>query len=135
MLGRGLRMAPKSYNFETASAYLAQARPKRLVFLWDHPVDPILHPDQLAGLGRFFLKRAGEDVAVDPVVLRPGEDPNARLLQGDGRRSALLWVYDTAVHGTAAVAHPPDLSRLQSAGPCRRYGAGRFNVVACAGGG
>ncbi len=133
MLASHLRMAPKRYGFEAASARLAAERPRRLVFLWDHPVDPILEPEQLSALGGFFLRREGVQVPVTPVILRPGEDPSTQLLHAAaGPGSVMLWVYDTVVKGTAAVRRPPQISRLDPAFVCRRYGdGGRFNVLAC----
>ena len=132
MLSHHLRMAPKRYNFETASAALGRGRPSQLAFLWDHPVDPILRPEQLSALGGFFLRRAGVTATVTPIVLRPGEDPNARLVQeANAPGSAILWVYDKVVKGTAAVAHPPRISRMDPSFACRQFGAGRFGVLAC----
>ena len=132
MLGHRLRMAPKRYSFEAASAMLGEAPPARLVFLWDHPVDPILEPEQLAALGGFFLHRAGIGVPVVPVVLNPGEDPNTRLLhEAAPPGSAILWVYDVVVKGTAAVAHPPQISARDPSFTCRQFASGRFGVLAC----
>ncbi len=133
MLGSHLRMAPKRYTFEAASARLGTERPSRLVFLWDHPVDPILEPQQLSALGGFFLHRSGVHVPVIPVILKPGEDPNTRLLHDAVQPgSTVLWVYDMVVKGTAAVRWPPRITRLDAAFACRRYGGGgRFNVLAC----
>ena len=132
MLTHGLRMAPRRYNFETASGLIAASRPSRLVFLWDHPVDPILHPEQLSALGGFFLHRAGVEIPVDPVVLRPDEDPNTRLLaEGRSPGSALLWLYDVDVHGTAAVAHPPQIRQRDPSWRCWRSRSARFGVLAC----
>ncbi len=132
MLSSHLRMAPKRYSFEAASARLAAERPRRLVFLWDHPVDPILEPGQLAALGGFFLHRSGVRVPVTPVILKPGEDPNTQLLHAAAEPgSVILWVYDTVVKGTAAIRRPPEISRLDPSFACRRYGGGRFNVLAC----
>ena len=132
MLGDRLRMAPRRYNFERASQLLAGARPTRLVFLWDHPVDPILHREQLAALGGFFLHRMGQDVPVDPVVLKRGEDPNTRLLgEAAPAGSAILWIYDLNVHGTAAVSRPPRISRRDAAWRCWRSTSQRFGVLAC----
>ena len=142
MLQMRLRMAPKRYAFEAASAAIAKARPARLAFLWDHPVDPILHPSQLSGLGGFFLRRDGLDIPVDAVVLRPGEDPTRRLMaeaaapnsaatNSAAMGSAVLWLYDEVVHGTAARLHPPDMLRLDARFHCRDFGGGRFGVLAC----
>ncbi len=132
MLTHHLRMAPKRYNFEAASAMLGATHPARLVFLWDHPVDPILEPSQLSALGGFFLHRAGVAVAVTPVVLAPGEDPNTRLLHDAAApRSVILWVYDRVVKGTAAMRRPPQISRRDPTFACRQYASGRFGVLAC----
>ena len=132
MLGHRLRMAPKRYSFEAASAMLGEHRPARLVFLWDHPVDPILRPEQLSALGGFFLHREGLKTPVDPVILHPGEDPNVRLLSEAAQPgSAILWVYDNVVKGTAAVAHPPQIGRLDPSFVCRQFASGRFGVLAC----
>ena len=132
MLNHRLRMAPKRYNFEAASAMLGKGRPARLVFLWDHPVDPILRPEQLSALGGFFLHRAGLDIPVTPVILRLGEDPNVRLLSEAAQPgSAILWVYDIVVKGTSAVTHPPRIGRLDPSFTCRQFASGRFGVLAC----
>jgi hypothetical protein len=126
------RMAPGSYNFERASADLARVRPTRLVFLWDHPIDPVLHSEQLAALGGFFLHRTGLATPVDPVVLRPGEEPNSRLLaEAAPQGSAILWLYDTWVRGSAAIRYPPAIVQRDPAWRCRQYGRGRFGVLAC----
>jgi hypothetical protein len=133
MLGHGLRMAPRRYNFEAASAALAREGPQHLVFLWDHPVDPILHPEQLAALGGFFLHRSGQATQVEPVILKGGEDPNGRLAAEAARRgTAILWLYDRVVHGTAANRFPPALGGGEPGGlRCRDFGSARFGVLAC----
>ena len=132
MLADRLRMAPRRYNFERASQLLAGTHPSRLVFLWDHPVDPVLHREQLAALGGFFLHRMGQDVPVDPVVLKPGEDPNTRLLdEAAPSGSAILWLYDRNVHGTAAISRPPQITRRDPAWRCWRSTSRRFGVLAC----
>jgi hypothetical protein len=128
----GDRMAPHGYNYEIASRMLERSHPKRVVFLWDHPVDPILHPEQLAAAGDAFFHRDGLRLAVDPVILRPGEDPNTRLLaEASPPGSVILWVYDTAVQGTAARRYAPRISARAQGWLCRRYARGRFNVYAC----
>jgi hypothetical protein len=128
----GDRMAPHAYNYEIASRMLERNHPRRVVFLWDHPVDPILHPEQLAAAGEAFFHRDGLRMAVDPVILRPGEDPNTRLLtEASPPGSVILWVYDTVVQGTAARRYAPRISAIDPGWLCRRYGRGRFNVYAC----
>ncbi|MGC1302194.1 MAG: glycosyltransferase family 39 protein [Caulobacteraceae bacterium] len=126
------RMAPRRYNFERASRELAQAHPSRLVFLWDHPVDPVLHREQLAALGGFFLHRSGSTTPVDAVILKPGEDPNIRLLaEAAPAGAAILWLSDSVVQGTAANRFPPDIAQRDPSWRCRQYGWGRFGVVGC----
>ncbi len=132
MLASRLRMAPKRYNFEAASSLLAAKGASRLVFLWDHPLDPILAPEQLSALGGFFLHRAGRDIPVTPVVLAQGEDPNRALLQDAAPPgSAILWLYDTVVKGTGAARWPPRITALDPSFACRSFASGRFGVLAC----
>jgi hypothetical protein len=128
----GERMAPRAYNYERASQILERVHPKHLVFLWDHPVDPIEHPEQLAAAGDAFFRRDGVKLSVDPVILKPGEDPNRRLLAGARPpHSVILWVYDVAVHDTAAADFPPKITTLDPAWTCRHGGGQRFGVLAC----
>ncbi len=125
-------MAPHVYNYEIASQALERSHPRRLVFLWDHPADPIEHPEQLAAAGGAFFHRDGDPIPVDPVVMKAGEDPNARLLaEAAPSGSAILWVYDLVVRGTAAVAHRPAISAIDPSWACRNFGRGRFGVYAC----
>ena len=132
MLADHLRMAPRRYNFEAASKSIEQARPSRLVFLWDHPVDPILHPEQLEALGGFFLHRDHMDVPVQAIVLKPGEDPNDRLLAAaNPPGSAILWLYDVVVQGTAAIDDPPEITDRDVSWRCWREASTRFGVLAC----
>jgi hypothetical protein len=129
---RGERMVPRAYNYERASQILEKVHPKHLVFLWDHPVDPIEHPEQLAAAGDAFFRRDGVTLTVDPVILKPGEDPNRRLLAGAARPySVILWVYDVGVHDTAAADFPPRITTLDPAWTCRNTGGDRFGVLAC----
>jgi hypothetical protein len=128
----GERMAPRGYNYERASQILERVHPKHLVFLWDHPVDPIEHPEQLAAAGDAFFRRDGVNLTVDPVILKPGEDPNRRLLAGAAPpRSVILWVYDVAVHDTAAVDFPPRITTIDPAWTCRHAAGDRFGILAC----
>jgi hypothetical protein len=127
----GERMVPRGYNYERASKILEKVHPQHLVFLWDHPVDPIEHPEQLAAAGDAFFRRDHVKLTVDPVILKPGEDPNRRLLAGAAApHSVILWVYDVGVHGTAAADFPPEITTLDPAWTCRHAGDDRA-VVAC----
>lgn len=120
------------YNFETASGVIADSRASRLVFLWDHPNARIGAPSQLGGVGGFFLRREGHPVVVDPVQLKAGEDPNIVLAErARPPGSAILWLYDTAVQGSAASRFPPRISERDPAWRCRNFGAANIGVVTC----
>ena len=120
------------YNFEVASTELMKNDPQRLVFFWDHPAGPVEAPGQLDAVGGFFFRRAGHPIAVTPVILKPGEEPNARLL-ADAKepRTAILWMYDIGVRGTAARSHKPALDTLDPTLKCRQLGSGSIGILAC----
>jgi hypothetical protein len=127
----GERMIPKGFNYERASRWLEKVHPQRLVFLWDHPASVLYHPEELAAAGDAFFRRDGVKLNVDAVILKPGEDPNRRLLAGAAPpHSVILWVYDVGVHDTAAADLPPNITALDPAWTCHRNGRDRA-VVAC----
>jgi hypothetical protein len=106
--------------------------PERLVFLWDHPASAILERDQLEPVGGFFFRRAHRPVEVRAVILKPGENPNRRLVaEAAPERSAVIWAYDVGVRGTAARRFPPRLEALDPRLSCRNYARGSVGVVAC----
>jgi hypothetical protein len=118
------------YNFETASNALMTTHPNRLVFLWDNPMRP--EKSQLAALGGFFFNRAGLKTPVDPVVLAPGDDPNKVLLaHAAPAGSAILWLSDRGVRGTAANHFRPAIGRLDPAWECRNFGDWQYRIIAC----
>jgi len=120
------------YNFQYASDFLMKAKTTRLVFFWDHPTLPIEDRSQLQRVAGFFFTRAGKKVEVDPVFVPRGVDPNPMLLQhADAPGSAILWIYDGAVRGTAANTYPPALSRLNSDWRCEDFGRRRIKIIAC----
>jgi hypothetical protein len=130
-MAAGERMIPKNFNYEWASRRLEKVHPQRLVFLWDHPAGPIYHPDELAAAGDAFFRRDGVKLTVDGVILKPGEDPNRRLLAGAAPpRSVIIWIYDVGVHDTAASDFPPRITALDPTWTCRQSGRGRA-VLAC----
>jgi hypothetical protein len=127
----GQRMIPKGFNYEHASQALEKVHPQRLVFLWDHPAGALYRPEELAAAGDAFFRRDGVKLKVDAVILKPGEDPNRRLLAGAAPpHSVILWVYDVGVHDTAAADFPPRITALDPAWTCHRNGRDRA-VVAC----
>ena len=120
------------YNFEVASDVLMKSDPQRLVFFWDHPATPVEAPGQLDAVGGFFFRRAGRTISVDPGALKPGEEPNARLVaEARAPRTAILWMYDVGVIGTAARSHKPNLMALDPSLACRQLGSGSVGILAC----
>ena len=121
----------KAYGFETASAWIAEAAPARLVFFWDHPATPVEMPGQLDAVGGFFLRRAGLSVNVVPIYPQPSPDMNGPVLAAGGSDSATLWIYDTEIHGTTARRFPPRLGQMDSGLECRDFGIANIGVMAC----
>jgi hypothetical protein len=118
------------YNFETASNALIATKPNRLVFLWDNPLKP--EPALLSGLGGFFFARAGLKIPIDPVILPVGADPNRVLLaRASSPGSAILWISDRRVRGTASVRFPPAIDRIDPTWTCRNFGNWQYRIMAC----
>jgi hypothetical protein len=126
------RSHAKIYNFQTASDALIASGTRNLVFLWDHPANPVEDPAQLAIVGGFFFNRQGIDVHVTPLKLATHEDPNTRLLAlADQPHSAILWIYDLNVHDTAARTYPPRITKLAVGWQCRDFGSPPIGILAC----
>lgn len=106
---RALLVAKTRYSFAPASAFVADARPARLVFTWDHPAAGVLDPGSVAKLGGFFLQRNGQIVDPVPVRLQVGEDGNA-ILKAWAKNGAVIWIYNRA-RRSAARDMPPDPQR------------------------
>jgi hypothetical protein len=123
------RPVPLSRNFswEAASAWIMEARPRRLTYVWDNPAAAVLWPDSVARVAAFFVERGGRNVPVDVVTLH-GREPN-RLLGVTEPDAAVLWLYDVNVHGTAATRSPPKLET--AARECRDFGRWWMHVYAC----
>ena len=120
------------YNFQGASEALIEARTRDLIFFWDHPATLVEDPSQLAIVGGFFFQRRGVDVHVTPFKVARHEDPNpglAALARKSG--TAILWLYDKAVHDTAATRFPPRIEALADSVRCHDYGEAPVGVVAC----
>jgi hypothetical protein len=135
-LAIGLLIGPMStlrlFNWEVASTALMSTQPRSLVFLWDTPADTAGDPGAFSAVGGFFFRRAGRPVPVDPVFLKPGDDPNL-ILAAHGRKpgAAILWLFDEAVPGTAALIHRPGLEHFDPRWRCRDFGEGLQHVLAC----
>jgi hypothetical protein len=127
-----LKVTGRVYNYEVASNLLMRGRPERLVFLWDHPAHRIEPDDQLAAVGDAFFRRAGQPVATVAVHVGAAEDPSPKLAAAAaGARSAILWMYDTGVQGTAARRHPPHIEDFDPQMRCRNLGRGGIGIIAC----
>ena len=126
------REPERNYNYQIASDFLKQAKPDRLVFIWDHPASRLIASDQLDAMGGFFFRQAGAPIAVQSVVLRQGEDPNPRLeAEGSGPNSVILWLYDIGVRGTSARTYPPRLTEIDPRWQCRNFGKDNIGIFAC----
>lgn len=123
----------RSYSFEAASEAMAKAGVRRLVFLWDHPSSPVQDPAQLRAVGGFFLTRAGHPAEVVAVQNAWREDPQPALLAAAGAASdtAILWLYDSDLPKTAALAHPPRIETLDPSWRCRNHATAPFVALVC----
>lgn len=120
------------YSFERASKVLMDHGTRRLVFFWDNPNSQVLDPSMAIVVGGFFFVRAGVPVDVTPIRLKPGEDPNDRLIrEAKAHDAAILWVFDRAVGGTAARSFPYDIAGREPSLACDVFGNARFGIVAC----
>jgi hypothetical protein len=132
-LGALLEPPPnRVYNFEMASEALISAGTKQLVFLWDHPANPVEDLSQLQIVGGFFFKRQGVRIDVKPFKLKEPGDPNPRLLEeARAPDASILWIYHTRVTSTRAITYPPRIAELDPAFRCRDFGKGTIKIVAC----
>lgn len=123
------------YGYEKGSDFLATHEPTRLLFIWDHPAAKILDRRSLAGIGEFFLKRHGLDVPTTALLVRETDDPNGILRSvADGKRPAIIWLYNTA-RRSAARLNPPMLQN-DPAWECRSFrrpaeGTFALGAIAC----
>ncbi len=122
---------PRVYSFEAASAWLRVARPSTLAFFWDHPNTTIEAPDQLALVGGFFFRRAGQPVSVVPLKPSPSVDVSKLSAAAAGPDGAVLWLYDTRVHDTRARAAPPRIVEVDPGFVCRDFGSAPIGILAC----
>ncbi len=94
-------------NIEEASESLDAPNLKGVIFAWDSPTPQVMDPALLTAVGQFFLSRAGRHIPVTPVLLGGGDDPNVKLFNRAAKAdSAILFLFDTTIAGTAARRHP-----------------------------
>jgi uncharacterized membrane protein len=119
-------------SYEGASHRLMSTDAKTVVFTWDNPNARAMHLEQIGEFGRFFFNRAGSAIEVRPVQLRRDEDPNTQLIRAaQPSNAAIIWVYDTWVHGTEAKLHPPAIAQMSSNWTCNTTGHRTIGVVTC----
>jgi hypothetical protein len=118
-------------SFEHASRELEKNGIDQLVFLLDSPLTNVLQPSQLEALGGFFFRRQGLTIPITPIFLRPGDNPNERLLDAAATtpRSAILWLYVPSAQNTAILSYPVRIEQINRAWFCSDFGTP--GVVAC----
>lgn len=119
------------YGNEQASAFLAAQGVSDVVFIWDHPVVPIIDPGSLKRVGGVIFAREGHPVRVIPLRVRLGDDPSRlALAAAAGPSPGVVWVYDrtSPIAGRDA---PPHIEKLDPRWACRRYGDAVIGTVAC----
>ncbi|MFC7537531.1 hypothetical protein ACFQPG_09145 [Sphingomonas sp. GCM10030256] len=115
------------FEFETASAWMAERSPQRMVFLWSTPTGAQSAKDNLADVAGFFLRRSGKPVSV--TVIDGGRSPSLAALnaaQGDPG-TAILWVSDDPVKA----GMQPRIVEMDASWQCRDFGGERILVHAC----
>ncbi|MCA1654834.1 MAG: hypothetical protein LC656_11895 [Sphingomonadales bacterium] len=117
----------RNFQFETASAWLMERSPDRLLFLWPTPTGAQSKSKFLAEIAGFFFARAGHPVKVE--ISRGGTDPNRALIAAAGSdpRATILWMSDNR---TAADVKPT-VDRQDRSWECRDFGGENILVYAC----
>jgi hypothetical protein len=127
------RPPERFYSFGAASDFIMAAGAHRLVLYWDHPAAPVVGAAQLREVGGFFFRRAGWPIAVDPVIRPPRQDAQAAVFaRAHAPDSAVLWMYDRGVIGTAGRLGQPRPDRLGPRWRCHDFGSTAVGVLACA---
>jgi hypothetical protein len=122
------------FSFEPATQALMADHPRRLVFFWDNPTTAGGDGDQLAQIGGFFFKRAGDPIPVEVIAWTKGADPNSLILsKARAKGDAILWVYDRHVAGSLVLDHPPMIDRRDPNWACHDFGDNNVGIVACHG--
>ncbi|MDB5426453.1 MAG: hypothetical protein JWR43_428 [Phenylobacterium sp.] len=119
------------YGYEQASATLMRHRVTRVAFLWDHEATRIEAPASLQRAGGVFFRRAGDPVAVTPVVTRPDQDANPlALTAATGPHPGIIWIYNRR-GATSARSFPPRIQALDPRWTCEQVGDGEIGSLAC----
>lgn len=115
------------FQFETASAWMMDASPQRLHFLWSTATGAQSGSDYLEQVAGFFFKRARHPV--DVVVSRGGTDPNQALVEAARAdpNAAILWISDDPLR----MGIVPDIPRVDRRWQCRNFGGEGILVYAC----
>ncbi|MDB5436438.1 MAG: hypothetical protein JWR47_2695 [Phenylobacterium sp.] len=119
------------YGYEQASATLMRHGVTRVAFLWDHEATRIEAPASLQRAGGVFFRRAGDPVAVTPVVTRPDQDANPlALAAATGPHPGIIWIYNRR-GATSARSFPPRIQALDPRWTCEQVGDGEIGNLAC----
>jgi hypothetical protein len=122
------------FSFEPAAQALMAYHPRRLLFFWDNPAASGGDGGQLAQIGGFLFRRAGNPIPVEVVAWTPGADPNTLILsRARTPDDAILWIYDRHVVGSLVLAHPPMIEHRNPAWVCHDFGDNNVGILACHG--
>jgi hypothetical protein len=117
------------FGVEPASAWLAEAHPQRVIFLWSDPIGAVSGDRNIADVAGFGFRRLGRPVSVavaHPVV---AEDPNATLLARatHANATAILWLAKVDV----ANLPPVRIAARDPRWECRDFGDAGVRAAAC----
>jgi hypothetical protein len=122
------------FSFEPATQALIAQHPRRLVFFWDNPSNADGDGGQLAQIGGFLFKRAGDPISVEVVPWIRSADPNTLILsKARAPGDAILWIFDRKVAGALVLTHPPMIERRDHTWACHDFGDNNVGIVACSG--
>lgn len=122
--------ARHSFSFEAASAWLAERRPERLVFLWTDQMGDMSLDRNVAEIAGFSFRRSGRPVAVTLAHRRTGGDTSAAALAAAGtdQRAGILWIANDHDRPDRVI---PRIAERDASWECRDFGHGHLTVTAC----
>jgi hypothetical protein len=119
------------YGYEQASATLMKHGVTHVAFVWDHEATRIEAPASLERAGGAFFRRAGDPVAVTPVITRPDRDANPLVLAAaSGPHPGIIWIYNRR-GATSARSFPPRIQALDPRWTCEQVGDSEIGNLGC----
>ena len=114
----------RAMTIEPASAWIAEARPARLYFLWSTPTGEISSVPNLTDMAGLAFRRAG--APLDVRVVRSGQRPNEALLSAAGAdpSAGLLWFSDNPLSAN----NRPRIGAIDPSWQCRDFSRALKNV-------